>query len=243
MTLQPFIYSRGHLRGRGSSAIRIAVALFLFAPSIAIAKEKDLGTFGVWRAFSNEEGGQNICYMSTVKTKGVGKNQRVRYLMVTHRPVEGSSDVFSFGAGVPLDSKHGVTLKIGNDSFDLFAARDTAWAREAMTDHKISVALRSGKAAEISAIAAQSKITTLTEQFPLTGATEAYAAINKACGLPILEIAKKPPKKTEAKKIAPKKPKAVLSKKNASASAKKESKTTEKKTLSKKKLPKPSAAR
>ncbi len=247
MRLLPLIYRFSPL------ALAAVLSVILFSVP-AHAKEKELGTFGVWRAYSSEEGGQNVCYMTTMKVLGEGKNQRVRYLMITHRPTEGSSDVFSFGAGVQLDSKHGASLKIGKETFDLFSARDTAWAREAMTDHKIASALRTAKLASVSAIAAQGKAPTFTEQFSLTGAPQAYSAITKACGLPDpeikaevkkaatkkLEVKKAETKKTEAKnaaatlKNAAKKSPASASVKSKSATAKASAKRVTKKPEAKK---------
>jgi hypothetical protein len=163
----------------------LVLAISLIISGRAVAKDTDLGSFGVWRAYAYEEGGQNVCYMVTTKEiKAKGKQPRIRYLMVTHRPVEGSADVFSYGAGVALDTKHGVTARLGKDSYDLFSARDTAWARDAMTDHKIAAAIRKNSEAHIVSIPSQSRASSLSDRFSLTGAHQAYNAINRACGIP-----------------------------------------------------------
>ena len=204
-------------------AVVIAVlAGGLVAPADATEarKEKNLGTFGAWHALAYDEGSQTVCYMVTAKIASpVGKIAgRKSYLMITHRPIEASSDVFSYGAGGELDSKHDVTLRIGKDDFSLFSVKETAWARDPITDHKIAAALRSSPAAQVTAIPAQSRVTTIVDKFALTGALPAYRAINKACGLPDVVLVKKEAtkkavvKKTEIKKPVAKAP--VIKKKS-----------------------------
>jgi len=189
--------------------ILFAVSLAVFAAGPAFAapteKKKDLGTFGAWRSFAYEEGGQTVCYMVTTK---VGKTTpkakgRTSYLMITHRPVEGSTDIFSYGAGKELDSQHGAELRIGKELFDLFSVKENAWARDPMTDHKIAVAIRSTSSAQVSSIPAQSYAKALVDKFTLTGAPSAYQAIGKACGLPGME-AKKPAVKKATGEMAKK---------------------------------------
>ncbi|MFA5041826.1 MAG: invasion associated locus B family protein, partial [Bdellovibrionales bacterium] len=188
--------------------VLIAVLTAVGAAPVCAAeggKKKDLGKFGVWRAFVYEEGGQTVCYMATTRAgKTTPKNKgRVPYLMITHRPVEGSTDVFSYGAGISLDSKHNAQLKMGKDSFELFSVKENAWARDSITDHKIAAAVRKSSEAKVVSIPAQGRATTIGDKFPLTGAAMAYRAISKACGVPDYDV-----KKPEIKKPPSKKPEA-----------------------------------
>lgn len=180
----------------------VLVAMALPALAMAAPKEKDLGAFGAWRAYEYEEGGQTVCYMVTVKTiKSTGPKKRTPpYLMITHRPVEASTDVVSYGAGAMLDSRRGVKLRVGKNAFDLFSVRDTAWSRDALTDHKVAAGLRSATTAQFSALPNQKGSKNIADVFDLTGAPAAYRAINKACGLPNLEPKEPATKKTTVKK-------------------------------------------
>jgi hypothetical protein len=216
------------MRGQIRYAALLVVLTTLFAVSANAAgedKKKDLGTFGVWRSFVYEEGGQTVCYMVTTKEgKSTPKNKgRTFYLMLTHRPVEGSVDVFSYGAGVPLDSEHNVQLKIGKDSFELFSVKDNAWARDAMTDHKIAAAIRNFSTAKVFSIPAQSRATTINDNFTLTGSVSAYRAISKACGVPEYERKKQAVEKPAVKKSAAKKPVVTKTKAKKPAVKKKKS--------------------
>lgn len=196
------------MRRRFIYAVLLAVLTTVYsAPARATTqpfKERDLGTFGTWRTYAYDEGGQTVCYMVTTKTvqaKGPAK-RTAPYLMITHRPVEASTDVFSYGAGALLDAKHGVKLEVGKTDFDLFSVRDTAWARDALTDHKLAAALRNAARAQVVGISSQNKIATINDVFDLTGALQAYRAINKACGLADVESKKPAAKKTVIKKHA-----------------------------------------
>jgi len=147
--------------------------------------EKSLGNFGAWHTYTYEEGGQTVCYMVTTKTlKSTGpKNRGTPYLMITHRPIEASTDVLSYGAGTLVSSKPGVWLTIGSQKFNLFSVRDTAWARDALTDHKIAHAFQNATMAQVTATASKKGTASTLDRFDLTGAALAAHAIGKACGL------------------------------------------------------------
>ncbi len=208
---------------RSLVAYALLIAVTAAGSATAAEPKKSLGKFGLWRTFAYEEGGQTVCYMVTTKmVKPTAKaKERTPYLMITHRPVEGSTDVFSYGAGVDLDSKHGAEIGIGKESYELFSVKKNAWAREPMTDHKIAKAIRTSATAVLTGIPAQRRARTVRDRFSLKGAAEAYRAIGKACGVPDYErqaeVKKKKAEKPVAKKPATKKP--VAKKKTTSKKA------------------------
>jgi hypothetical protein len=184
----------------------LSLSVFAAVPSknINSSKEKSLGHFGAWNAYAYQEGGQTVCYMVTTKTTKatVLKSRATPYLMITHRPVEASTDVISYGAGTLIDSKRSIKLNVGKEHFSLFSVRDTAWSRDSLTDHKIAAAIRNVSLAQVSGYSFRKKDPALVDRFDLTGAQDAYQAIGKACGL-ITETPKKPAlsKKPVAKSI------------------------------------------
>jgi hypothetical protein len=167
-------------------------------------------SFGVWNAYANNEGGQLVCYMVTTNAvKSIGPAKRTTpYLMITHRPTEASRDVISYGGGAMLNAKRGVRLHVGKDIFDLFSVRDTAWARDALTDHKIAAALRKTATVTLTAFADKKGHQPIKDNFALTGTDAAYRAIGKACGSPepaLQKPAAAKPKKLHRTKGPPKK--------------------------------------
>jgi hypothetical protein len=166
----------------------------LTAPCSAWAEIRSLGTFGPWSAFTGTENGQMVCYMMAHPQKpGTSDKRGETYFMITHRPSENSFNVVSFGAGFTLKRGSDVRLEVNSKgsqkSFRLFTDRDAAWARDAATDHQISIALQQGKSLTIRSMPTPSKAKTkkpiapeIHDLYTLTGATAAIRAIDKACG-------------------------------------------------------------
>lgn len=200
-----------------ASALLVA-AVAVLGVGHALAREKTLGTFGAWQTFMQTEGGQQVCYMvatannppviSPVKAPVKGRHVKAKrgqpYIMITHRPIEASLDVFSYGAGAMLDTRRGATLRLGKNSFDLFAVRDTAWARDALTDHKIARALRilSLKPKAILGVHAYPEHKgdrLFADTFSLNGTDAAYHAIGKACGVTVTPLPHQTPARQKAR--------------------------------------------
>lgn len=142
-----------------------------------------LGNFDNWMAYEYEEGKGKVCYMASKPTKDEGKYARRGdiFAMITHRPNDHSLDVVSFIAGYSYQAGAEVNLEIGNEKFTLFTQNDTAWARDAETDKKISKAIRSGKTMVLRG--SSSRGTPTVDTYSLAGSGKAYEAINKACGV------------------------------------------------------------
>jgi hypothetical protein len=156
----------------------------LAAPEHADGPEA-LGVFGSWRAFKANEQGQPVCYM-TLTTRFADKGKFHRgdaMLTITHRPREGSKDVLSYMPGYNFKPMSDVDLRVGKASYDLFTTQDTAWSRDAATDHKIAAALRTASTVTITGRPGKKGVAAQTDKFVLKGAGEAYHAIGKACGV------------------------------------------------------------
>jgi Invasion associated locus B (IalB) protein len=180
----------------------LLVSTALPAQAKATDPQRPLGTFGNWHTFAFAEHDQQVCYMALVKTPPVNKKfkRSVIRLMITHRPAEGSKDVISYSPGYMFKPESTVTVRAGGKTFDLFTTKDTAWARDAMTDHAIAMAIHGGKGMTLAGAPLQKGIPTVTDTLDLKGAPEAYRAIGKACGL---EVEAEKPAKTTKKPAKP----------------------------------------
>lgn len=181
----------------------ILLAMFI-GPACAASKSdapKSLGTFGDWNAFTSNENGQTICYM-TLKTHGLG-NKKVKrdtvWLRITHRPAENSKDVVSYTSGYNFKPASDVIVEIGKENFNLFTQKDTAWSRDAMTDRLLATAIRKNAKMTVTGIPAVHGSMAIIDTIDLKGAVAAHKAITKACGLPVDES----PKPAKAAKKAP----------------------------------------
>ncbi|MEI8394819.1 MAG: invasion associated locus B family protein [Rhodospirillaceae bacterium] len=148
----------------------------------AKTKTKVLGTYQDWKAFSYEENGQKVCYISSQpkKIEPKGKARGDAYILVTHRPAEKTFSVVSVTAGYAYKKDAEVVIKIDRKDFRMFTDGDTAWARDDTTDKAVSAALRGGKHLVIKGTSARG--TNTTDTYSLNGVGQAFAAINEACG-------------------------------------------------------------
>lgn len=164
------------------SVIAMAVMVVLTGSAWAAAP-RALGTFNTWEAWELEDEGGKVCYMLSAPTKDSGayKSRGDIYALVTHRPAEGTKNVFSYIAGYEYQAKSEASLKIGDKTFGLFTQGETAWAPDANTDNAITEAIRKGSNMVMSGTS--SRGTATTDMFSLKGSGDAHEAINKACGI------------------------------------------------------------
>lgn len=159
-----------------------ASVVFLGGIGHARADEpKALGVFGKWQAFVVQEGGDKVCYMAAQpqQAKGNYKSRGDVYALITHRPSEGTRNVFSYITGYEYKAGGDATVKIDGESFLLFTQDDTAWAPDAATDNKLSERIRKGSNMVVTGTSSRGTVT--TDTFSLSGSTAAYDAITKAC--------------------------------------------------------------
>ena len=152
------------------------------APSHA-ADPRELGTFGKWSAYVFTEGGNKVCYMASEPDKAEGNYTRRGkvYALITHRPAEGTKNVFSYITGYPYKAGSEVTVKIDSNSFTLFTQDETAWAPDATTDNKLSTAIRKGSKMVVKGRSKRGTLT--TDTYSLKGSAAAHDAISKECGV------------------------------------------------------------
>ena len=142
-----------------------------------------LGTFDNWTAYEVTERGQPVCYMTlTLHFPNNTKLHRGDALLtITHRPAENSKDVISYSPGYNYKPMSSSSLVIGHNRFDLFTSQDTAWSRDAATDHKIATAIRTSPLMTVTSTPANKGVSAFTDKLVLKGASQAYQAIGKAC--------------------------------------------------------------
>ena len=162
-----------------------ALALAAFAQGALAAEPKVLGTFKDWNAFAFDEGGNKVCYISSQpkKKEPAAARRGDIYVLVTHRPGEKSLDVVSFIAGYPFKKESEATVDLGGKTIKLFTDGETAWARDTETDKAVVAAMRDPKARTMVMKGTSSRGTRTTDTYSLDGMSEAYGAINAACGV------------------------------------------------------------
>ncbi len=166
-----------------SATVAAITVSFFMAPVAHASGTKRIGTFGAWEAYEFVENGNKVCYMASEPEDAKGDyNKRGEvFAMVTHRPAEGTKDVFSYVTGYTYKSGSDVTVKVNGRSFGLFTQDDTAWAPDAATDGQIVEAIRKGSKMVVKGTSSRGTLT--TDTFSLKGSGAAHDAITKACGM------------------------------------------------------------
>ncbi len=161
----------------------LGLALSFAAAPAQAADPTELGTFGKWSAFVFTEDGNKVCYMASEPDKDEGdyKARGKIYALVTHRPAEGTKNVFSYITGYPYKAGSDATVKIDSTTYTLFTQDETAWAPDASTDNKITDSIRKGSKMVVKGTSKRGTLT--TDTFSLSGSGAAHDAISKECGI------------------------------------------------------------
>ncbi len=158
--------------------------LLLFSSSFASAAEpRLLGTYGEWSAYVFVEEGNKVCYMASQPKKAEGNYKRRGeiFALITHRPTEGTKNVFSYITGYSYKPTSDATVKIDSERFTLFTQDDMAWAPDPDTDNNLAMAIRKGSNMVVKGTSSRGTVT--TDTFSLNGSGGAHDATLQECGL------------------------------------------------------------
>jgi hypothetical protein len=152
-------------------------------PAQAEAAPKSLGTAKNWSAFSAGSGKSLVCYLvgKPVKTLPEHVNRGRIAANVTHRPGENTFNTVNFQLGYEAKASSSAELTIDGKKYELFTAKQGAWAADAETDKTVTLALAKGKQAVIKAVSEHNKAS--TDTYSLDGFGQALALIDKACNV------------------------------------------------------------
>ncbi|HEY1506004.1 MAG TPA: invasion associated locus B family protein [Stellaceae bacterium] len=171
-----------------------AAALIALTPltvSVATAQQKpaqadagapkSLGTMKNWSAFSAGSGKTLVCYLVGKPAKSLPEHvTRGRIAAnVTHRPGENTFNTVNFQLGYDTKSGSNAELTIDGKKYDLFTAKQGAWAADAATDKTVTIALSKGKEAVVKAVSEHNNAS--TDTYSLDGFAPMLALIDKAC--------------------------------------------------------------
>ena len=151
------------------------------APAALASEPKLISAHDAWSAYSFKENGNIVCYMASEPIKAEGNYTRRGkiYALITHRPAEGSRNVFSYITGYPYKEGGNAVLSIDGETFNLFTQDESAWAPDSDMDNRIAQAVRKGS--KMTVKGTSSRGTATTDTFSLKGSTAAHDAITKAC--------------------------------------------------------------
>ncbi len=154
-----------------------------FASTAMASDPKLIGTYGDWSAYSFTENGNKVCYMTSQPKTAVGNYTKRGdiFALITHRPAEGTKNVFSYMTGYSYKPDSSVSVKIDNTNYNLFTQGDTAWTADAAADNSITNDIKAGS--KMVVVGTSSRGTVTTDNFSLSGSTKAYQTISQECGV------------------------------------------------------------
>ena len=105
--------------------------LFAFIADTAAAQTV-IKTTGDWSVLKYGSGKSRSCYIASAPQEETGNYKRRgdTFVMVSHRPGEGTRDVFELRAGYSYKKGSAVTVVIDGQKLDLFTQGSTAWAKD-----------------------------------------------------------------------------------------------------------------
>lgn len=162
--------------------VLILGGLLLTSAAHAAEQPKMLGEYGDWTAWTYNDRGNLICYMSSTPKKDEGKYSRRGdiYTVITHRPAEKAFDEVSFIAGYTYNPKAALTIKIGNQTFkNTFTEGDKGWMINSDEDRKLITAMKRGDRMIVDG--QSSRGTATKDTYSLKGFTTAYQTISAKC--------------------------------------------------------------
>ncbi|MEQ9448783.1 MAG: invasion associated locus B family protein [Rhodospirillaceae bacterium] len=163
------------------SIIVVLAALAGYAGLVFAQDVTALGRHGDWIAYTYEEIGQRVCYMTSAPTRSEGDYTRRGdvQMLVTHRPARNAYDVVSVVAGYEYQRDSDVTMAIDGSRFQMFTNGDRAWARDGKVDQDMTQRMIKGRSAVVTGTSSRGTLT--TDTFSLIGFTAAHEAISRAC--------------------------------------------------------------
>lgn len=100
-------------------------------------------------------------------------------LYVASRPGDGTKNEIAFTGGYPFRDGSTVSVKIGNETFELFTEGEFAWPASPAEDAKIIGSMQRGARAVVTGVS--SRGTTTIDTFSLIGFTDALKDSNSRC--------------------------------------------------------------
>ena len=167
-----------------TNLLTLLLCFALLAPAAATAAEQQqLGVSGEWTSFTFEENGGSVCYMTaspdSAVTEPKGRNRGEIAVFITHRPAEGTKNVFTYMGGYSYQKNSEVSVSIDGKRFKLFTQNDMAWAVDAAADNALAEAVKRGSKMVVEGVS--EKGTKTKDTYSLKGSTKAHEMISAAC--------------------------------------------------------------
>lgn len=156
-------------------------AIFGLAGGAEAQTQKDLGKFGNWNAASYGEGENTRCFIASRPTSMSPPqlNHGDVVFFVQSREDKDVHTESSFQTGYNFAKDSMITVKIGDDTFQMFTSGQSAWLRRLEREPEFLAAMKAGSSMTVDATSARGNGTSYI--FSLSGVTAASRLLEQ-CG-------------------------------------------------------------
>lgn len=168
---------------RGGKNLPRALSLLIAVAAVAgtaAAEPKAVGKFRDWSVFTEERGGDLVCYAVTEASSKAPTSVRhgdIWYYVTSWKSGQAKNQP-SFKAGFDLSARTAPKTTVGRSSWQMFSSGNEGFADDA-DDPRIVDALRKGSSLTVTA--QSSRGTNVTYRFSLSGSADAIARAEEAC--------------------------------------------------------------
>lgn len=166
-----------------------ALSLCLASPLAAQEEVPRVALYTDWSVFNPTDPLE--CFIASAPTSTEArKNGEIRNdvkrgdirLYIASRPNDNTTNEIAFTGGYPFRDGSTVSMKIGNETFELFTEGEFSWPASPEEDQKIIASMRRGAKAVVTGVS--SRGTTTIDTFSLIGFTDALKDATERCNKP-----------------------------------------------------------
>ncbi len=140
-----------------------------------------VGQFGDWGVYVGGGNSGKVCFALSQPRERLpaGLNRDPGYIFVSTRPGDNVRNEFSVLAGFPLKEDADPSVRIGDDTFALYARQSGAWIRNVAEEARLIEAMRKGSDLEMKSTSSRGNVT--TDRYSLSGISQALDRVTQEC--------------------------------------------------------------
>lgn len=140
-----------------------------------------VGQFGDWGVYVGGGNSGKVCFALSQPRERLpaGLNRDPGYIFVSTRPGDNVRNEFSALVGFPLKEDADPSVRIGDDTFALYARQSGAWIRNVAEEARLIDAMRKGSDLEMKSTSSRGNVT--TDRYSLSGITQALDRVAQEC--------------------------------------------------------------
>jgi len=157
------------------------VLIAILASTRAAGAAEQLSKHQDWTLFKHDAPTGATCFTAAQPSEMLpkGANRDVAYFYVSAWPKDGVKSEVSVKLGYPIKKGSTVSVKIGNETFNLFSDNERGFVSDPTEELKLVEAMKKGSSMQV--LATSQRGTNTTDSYSLVGITQALQAMAEKC--------------------------------------------------------------